>query len=144
MATDRDGLREWEIAMAATRKAKITLDDFSMFDARAAQGRAVARAIDAKKPIPHSITIKAHKFGDFLETLTPKRFELLRLSKTGKRSIAELAVAAHRDPSAVSKDIAKLVDLGLVTVVVQTNVGHGVKKIVRPVAENIEIRATVL
>jgi predicted transcriptional regulator len=79
-----------------------------------------------------------------LDTLTPKRLELLRLSKAGNRKIAELAIAAHRDPSAVSKDIARLVDLGLVSVVVETNAGHGVKKIVRPVAENIEIRAVVL
>jgi predicted transcriptional regulator len=79
-----------------------------------------------------------------LATLTPKRFQLLRLSKDGKRSIAELAAAAGRDPSAVSKDIAKLVELGLVSVVVESNAGHGVKKIVRPVAENIEISAPIL
>lgn len=114
-----------------------------MFDARAAQGRAVARAIDAKQPIPHAVTIKAHKFMDFLTTLTPKRYELLRLARSGRSSIAELAAATHRDPSAVSKDVAKLMDLGLVTVVVEANSGHGVKKIVRPAAENIEIRAAL-
>jgi predicted transcriptional regulator len=130
--------------MASSRKSRIFADDFNTFDARAEQGRAVAKAIDAETPIPHAVTIRLHKFGDFVEALTPKRFELLRLSKAGKRSIAELAVAAGRDPSAVSKDIAKLVDLGLVSVVVQPNAGHGLKKIVRPVAENIEIRAAVL
>jgi predicted transcriptional regulator len=125
--------------MVSEKKDKVTLDDFEMFDARAAAGRAVAHAIDNTMPIPYSVTIRAHKFEDFIATLTPKRFQLLRLSKTGKRSIAELAVAAHRDPSAVSKDIAKLVDLGLVKVVVESNAGHGTKKIVRAVAENIEI-----
>lgn len=130
--------------MVSSKKTKITVDDFKSFDTRAEQGLAVAEAIDNKTPIPFSVTIRAHKFADFLETLTPKRFELLRLSKAGNRSIAELAVAARRDPSAVSKDIAKLVDLGLVSVVVETNAGHGLKKIVRPVAENIEIRAAVL
>lgn len=129
--------------MTTAKKAKVTPDDFSMFDSRAASGRAVARAVDARKPIPHSVTIKAHKFADFLSTLTPKRYELLRLAKRGKSSIAELAAASHRDPSAVSKDIAKLIDLGLVVVDVETNAGHGVKKIVRPVAENIEIRAVL-
>lgn len=143
MASDRNRLRQWEIAVVITKKAKVAPGDFSKFDTRAAQGRSVARAIDAGDPIPHSVTVKAHNFGDFLATLTPKRYELLRLSKGGKRSIAELAAAAHRDPSAVSKDIAKLMDLGLVTVVVETNVGHGLKKIVRPLAENIEIRAVI-
>lgn len=130
--------------MDGNKKAKICVDDFKMFDTRAAKGRAVARAIDDRTPIPHAVAINSHKFSDFLETLTPKRFELLRLSQTGNRSIAELAAAAHRDPSAVSKDIAKLVELGLVSVVVEINAGHGVKKIVRPLAENIEIRAVAI
>lgn len=130
--------------MISGKKSKVTPGAFEMFDARAAQGRAVARAIDDARPIPHSVTIRCHKFEDFIGVLTPKRFQILRLSKSGKRSIAELAVAAHRDPSAVSKDIAKLVDLGLVSVTIETNAGHGTKKVVRPVAENIEITAAIL
>ena len=130
--------------MVSGRKAKVTMDDFQIFDERAAQGREVARAIDQQTPIPHAVTIRAHRFETFMNVLTPKRFELLRLSKSGKRSITELAAVAHRDPSAVSKDIAKLVELGLVHVVIESNAGHGIKKIVRPVAENIEISAAVL
>jgi predicted transcriptional regulator len=130
--------------MASRKKSKVIADDFKMFDSRAAQGRAVARAIDNQTPVPYSVTIRAHKFEDFIATLTPKRFELLRLSKSGKRSISDLAIATRRDPSAVSRDIAKLVDLGLVNLVIQSNAGHGVKKIVRPIAEKIEISAAVL
>lgn len=130
--------------MANSKKAKVSIDDFQMFDARASQGREVARAIDQQAPIPHAVTIRAHRFETFMNVLTPKRFELLRLSKSGKRSIAELAAAAHRDPSAVSKDIAKLAELGLVHIIVESNSGHGIKKIVRPAAENIEISAAVL
>jgi predicted transcriptional regulator len=130
--------------MASSKKTKVTMDDFQGFDARATQGKAVARAIDSQTPIPHAVTIRAHKFEAFMTVLTPKRFELLRLSKSGTRSIAELAAAAQRDPSAVSKDIAKLADLGLVHVIVESNAGHGIKKIVRPAAENIEISAFVL
>jgi predicted transcriptional regulator len=122
---------------------KLTLDDFKVFDERAEKGRAIARAIDNKTPIPYSVTILEHNFDEFLANLTPKRYELLRLSKTGGRSITQLAVAAKRDTSSVSKDIAKLVELGLVTVITEPNTGHGVKKIVRRVAENIEIRTIV-
>jgi predicted transcriptional regulator len=127
----------------ATKKP-VTADEFKPFDGRAATGKAVARAIDDGSPIPHAITIRSHTFEDFIAVLTPKRFQLLRLSKAGNRSISDLAIAAHRDPSAVSKDIAKLVELGLVRVVTETNAGHGVKKIVRPVAQNIEISAALL
>lgn len=129
--------------MTSSKKQQLTLDDFKMFDARAEQGRAVARAIDNKTPIPHSVTIQAHDFEDFLERLTPKRYAILRLSKAAGQSIAELAAATHRDRSAVSKDVATLVELGLVTVIKEPNSGHGVKKVVRRVAENIEIRASV-
>lgn len=122
----------------------MTLHDFQQFDTRASQGLEVARAIDQQIPIPHSVTIRAHRFETLMAVLTPKRFELLRLSRSGKRSITELAAAARRDPSSVSKDIAKLADLGLVHVVVESNSGHGIKKIVRPVAENIEISASIL
>lgn len=127
-----------------SKKSIITADDFNMFDVRAGKGLAVARALDNKTPIPFAVTVKVHKFERFMEVLTPKRFELLRLSKSGTHSISELASVARRDPSAVSRDIAKLVELGLVHIVVESNPGHGVKKIVRPAAENIEISAAAL
>ncbi|MGI4935557.1 MAG: ArsR family transcriptional regulator [Janthinobacterium lividum] len=120
-----------------------TLADFAIFDDRASNGMAVAQAIDNGQSIPYSTTIRTHKLENFLTSLTPKRFQLLRLSRSGKHSISELALAAQRDPSSVSKDISKLVELGLVNVVTEINAGHGVKKIVRPVAENIEISAAL-
>lgn len=129
--------------MSTRKKLKVTLDDFKIFDARAAKGIAVARAIDSKTTLPYSVTVTTHKFTDFLSILTPKRFELLRLSKTGNQSIAALAAATQRKPSAVSKDIAKLVDLGLVHVVIEQNPRHGVRKIVQPAAERIEIHGAL-
>ena len=125
--------------MVSRRKTKITPDDFRMFDARAARGLEVARAIDNKAPMPYSVLVRSHSFEDFVAMLTPKRLELLRLARSGNRSIKELAAAARRDPSAVSKDVAKLVELGLVQVFAEASGGHGVKKIVRPVADDIEV-----
>lgn len=126
-----------------SNKPQVTANDFAMFDERAVEGGEVARALDNHAPIPHAVTIRSHAFEDFVTALTPKRFELLRLSKPGNLSISDLAAAAQRDPSAVSKDIAKLVELGLVSVVIEVNAGHGVKKIVRPVARHIEISAAL-
>lgn len=123
---------------------RIGPDDFKGFDKHFQESLEVAQALDAKAPIPHSIHITAYEVCDFLAALTPKRFQLLKLSKKSPRSIAELATAAHRDPSAVSKDVARLVSLGLVTVVEELNAGHGIKKVVRPVASSIEIRASLI
>ena len=93
--------------------------------------------------MPYAKTFTSFEFEDFLSQLTPKRFELLRLASKGRRSIADLAIAAHRDQSAVSRDVAKLSQLGLVKVEVVTNEGHGRKKIVMPVATTISINASI-
>jgi predicted transcriptional regulator len=55
-----------------------------------------------------------------------------------------LAAAAHRDPSAVSKDVSRLTKLGLVKVELVQNDGHGQKKIVSPVATTISINASIV
>ncbi len=108
------------------------------------KSKAVARALDEKADrLPYAKTFTSFEFEDFLSQLTPKRFELLRLASKGRLSIAELATAAHRDQSAVSRDVAKLSQLGLVEVEVVTNEGHGRKKIVLPVAATISINASI-
>lgn len=125
--------------MNTRKKTKVTLDDYKIFDARAAEGIAVAKALDNKTPIPHSVTVTTLRFADFLSALTPRRFELLRLSKAGKQSIAALANVTQRDISSVSKDIGKLVDLGLVSVITESDPDHGLREIVQPAVEHIEI-----
>ena len=127
-----------------TGKKKITAADFREMDARFEKGKKVARALDAKAgSLPLAIKFKGVEFADFIAELTPMRFALLRLSKRGGRSIAKLAAAAGRDKSAVSKDIAKLKNLGLVTVVDTPNAGHGTKRVVTPIARNILIQASI-
>ena len=128
-------------------KAKITLADFAKsneLQEHSRKSRAVARALDEKADVlPYAKTFTSYEFEDFLSQLTPKRFELLRLASKGRRSIADLATAAHRDQSAVSRDVAKLSQLGLVKVEIVTNEGHGRKKIVMPVATTISINASI-
>jgi predicted transcriptional regulator len=93
--------------------------------------------------LPYSKVFNSYEFEDFLSQLTPKRFELLRLASKGGRSIADLAAASHRDPSAVSKDVLRLSKLGLVTVESVQNDGHGQKKIVTTITTTISINATI-
>ncbi len=126
---------------------KITPADFAKNPAlkdRSRKGKAVAKALDAKADaLPYAKTFTSFEFEDFLSQLTPKRFELLRLASKGRRSISDLATAAHRDQGAVSRDVAKLSKLGLVRVEVVPNEGHGQKKIVTPVATTISINASI-
>ncbi|MBP9064050.1 MAG: MarR family transcriptional regulator, partial [Aquabacterium sp.] len=122
-------------------KQKITLADFAkspVLKAHAAKSKAVARALDEQaEALPYSKVFTSFEFEDFLTQLTPKRFELLRLASKGRHSIADLATASHRNPSAVSRDVSKLSELGLVKVESVSNEGHGRKKIVMPVASTI-------
>lgn len=128
-------------------KQKTTPADFArspMLREHSRRSRAVARALDERADVlPYARTFTSFEFEDFPSQLTPKRFELLRLASKGRRSIADLAIAAHRDQSAVSRDAAKLSKLGLVEVEVVPNEGHGRKKIVMPVATTISINASI-
>lgn len=128
-------------------KKQIGPADFAanpMLRVHAAKGKAVAKALDQQADVlPHAMTFTSFEFEDFLTQLTPKRFEILRLTSKGRLSIAELANAASRAHSAVSRDVSKLTALGLVKVETVSNKGHGVKKIVLPTANTISISASI-
>jgi predicted transcriptional regulator len=128
-------------------KQKITLAEFSKnpaMKAHSIRSKAVARALDKEADsLPYAKVFTSFEFEDFLTQLTPKRFELLRIASKGRHSIADLAIASHRNPSAVSRDVSKLSKLGLVKVESVSNQGHGRKKIVMPVASTISIRASI-
>ena len=129
------------------KKRKISTTDFatnSVLKERSGKSKAVARALDKKAhALPFARVFNSFEFEDFLTQLTPKRFELLRIASKGRHSIADLASASQRNPSAVSRDIAKLSALGLVKVESVSNQGHGQKKVVLPVANTISINASI-
>ena len=126
---------------------KITMADFARspgLKAHASKSKQVARALDAQADsLPYSKVFTSFEFEDFLTQLTPKRFELLRIASKGRHSIADLAIASNRNPSAVSRDVSKLSQLGLVKVESVSNEGHGRKKLVMPAASTISINATI-
>lgn len=125
--------------------AKITKEDFAkskVLREHSQRSKEVARALDAKvATLPHARVFTSVQFEKFVTELTPKRFELLRLAIKRRRSINDLATASHREPSAVSRDVAKLQKLGLVRVDLVPNPGHGQMKMVTPVATRISIDA---
>lgn len=129
-------------------KQQISTEDFKRDRTLALhvqKSKEVARALDAGvDALPYARIFTSYEFEDFLNQLTPKRFELLRLASKGGRSIADLAAASHRAPSAVSRDVGRLSKLGLVKVEAIQNDGHGQKKIVTPVATTISINASIM
>ena len=129
------------------KKRKISTTDFAtnpVLKERSGKSKAVARALDKKAhALPFARVFNSFEFEDFLTQLTPKRFELLRIASKGRHSIADLASASQRNPSAVSRDIAKLSALGLIKVESVSNQGHGQKKVVLPVANTISINASI-
>ena len=126
---------------------KITQADFAkspVLKAHSTKSKAVARALDEQADsMPYSKVFTSLEFEDFLTQLTPKRFELLRMASKGRRSIADLAIASNRNPSAVSRDVSKLSALGLVKVESVCNEGHGRKKVVMPVASILSINVSI-
>ena len=128
-------------------KQKISLADLAndpVLKIHSTKSKAVARALDEQADsLPYAKVFTSFEFEDFLTQLTPKRFELLRIASKGQHSIADLTMASHRNPSAVSRDVSKLSALGLVKVESVTNEGHGRKKVVMPVASTISINASI-
>jgi predicted transcriptional regulator len=144
VAVDCYGLREWSIEVKRTQITPADFQSDPTLKQHANRSREVARALDAKQEsLPYAQVFTSMQFGKFLTQLTPKRFEILRLASKGGLSISDLALASHRDPSAVSRDVASLSKLGLVRVESISNQGHGHKKIVTPVATTISIQASI-
>lgn len=126
----------------ATKISKADFANSKVLREHSQRSREVARALDAKaEALPHARMFTSVEFEEFVTQLTPKRFELLRLAIKRRRSINELASASHREPSAVSRDVATLQKLGLVRVELVANPGHGQMKMVTPVATRIAIDA---
>ncbi|QNI37296.1 hypothetical protein [Edaphobacter albus] len=57
-------------------------------------------------------------------------------------SVTGLATVLKRDPKSVRQDVLKLVRVGALRTRKEINPGHGREKIVEPVAERVEMRAS--
>lgn len=123
---------------AATLKIG-TLDQF--FD----EGRKVARLADAGRAIPDTWEITFGSVEDLLAYLTPKRIALFEAIKETREpaSITAMAERVGRDRAAVKRDIDALSKLGIVDVTDVPLPGHGRQKVVRPVARQVVLTATL-
>ena len=109
-----------------------------------ARKRSLERAakIDRGERIARSRTITFESPLEMLEVLTAERMRLFEVAKTQAFSVTGLAAALGRDPKSVRRDVLKLVRVGVLRTREEINPGHGRVKIVEPVAQRVEMRAS--
>lgn len=100
-------------------------------------GKVIARLADQGKPIPHERVIAFEDPADMARLITTAKLALFREVRNCPGSITELSARLHRDRSAVKRDIDELEHAGLIEVEIRPLPGHGRKKEVRAVADQV-------
>lgn len=101
------------------------------------RGKLVAKLADQGKANPREHIIAFEDPEDMARLITTAKLALFRAVHLGAGSITELAVRLHRDRSAVKRDIDDLEKAGLIEIQDMPLPGHGRKREVRAVAEQV-------
>jgi predicted transcriptional regulator len=112
------------------------------FEGWVKRGRERVRRIARKEKIEPEMTINFESPLEMLECLSPERMRLFAATKARACSMSELAAELKRDPKSVRRDVQKLERAGVLRAREAINPGHGRVKIVEPVAERFELRAS--
>ncbi len=103
------------------------------------RGKEIAKLADQGKRIARERIISFEEPEDLARLITTAKLVLFREIKECHGSISDLSQRLHRDRSAVKRDIDELERFGLVEVEEKSFPGHGRKKEVRAVAEQVLI-----
>lgn len=101
------------------------------------RGKEIAKLADQGKRIPQERIISFEDPEDLARLITTAKLVLFRAVKESPGSITDLSQRLHRDRSAVKRDIDELERIGLVEVEDIPFPGHGRRKEVRAVAEQV-------
>jgi predicted transcriptional regulator len=101
------------------------------------RGKNIAKLADHGKRIPRERIISFEDPEDLARLMTVAKLVLFREVKACPGSITDLSQRLHRDRSAVKRDVDELERYGLVEVEDMPHPGHGRKKEVRVVAEQV-------
>jgi len=116
-----------------------TIDDF--FDSALES----AKEIDNKASVTdkHTIWMETE---DLLNILKPQRTKLIKyLRDKSKVDYSTLLKELDKSPTSLNKDLEFLYKVGLVDILKESNAGHGIKKVIKPLYKNekLEFKAIV-
>lgn len=123
-----------------TKKIIVRTDDVTGFFDRA---KNAAQRADQGGEFNGTVTLSFEDPQKMFTVLSAARRRLMREIMQEPKTISELAGCLHRDRTAVTKDVGLLERMGLVISQRQSNPGHGIQKLVKPVAARIEMVATL-
>ena len=107
------------------------------------RGKAIAKDIDAGKPIEGGVTLSFEKADDMARMLTVARIRLVKAIRENPGTYKSIARAVHRRPAAVAKDILLLKNAGIVRVYKVKNPKHGNMNFVEPVSKEVRLEAVI-
>ena len=105
-----------------------------------------AKRIDKKELLPAEVRVTFEDPIEMLQALSAERMRVIRTLQqhhTDNPTVSKLALMLHRDRKAVSRDVKVLESLGLLRTREQLNPGHGMMKVVEPLAEKYYLTATI-
>lgn len=108
-------------------------------------GRSIERArkLDSGEKLPSEVRLTFEDPADLMRVLSVQRVRLIHAVRIKPTGLSELAIALNRDRKAVRRDVSVLESLGLVKTREESNPGHGVRKIVEPLAQKYQLVATI-
>ena len=108
-----------------------------------AAAKDAARRADRGEPFDGTITLSFEDTRRMFEVLTQNRQALVREVMRQPDTIPDLAKRLGRDRISVSKDVSLLEKVGVVLSERVSNPGHGIHKLVRPVARRVELVSVI-
>lgn len=121
-------------------KVVIRTDDVDGFFART---KDAARRADRGQTFDGRITLALEDPQRMFTVLSEARRRLMLEVMHEPKTINELTQSLHRNRSAITKDVGLLEKVGLLVTQRQANPGHGIQKLVRSIAPEIEMVATL-
>ena len=100
--------------------------------------------LDRKEKLPTDLRITFEDPADLMRALSAQRVKVLQVVKRNPRpTVTKLAAILKRDRKSVTRDVVVLEKLGLIRTKKEANPGHGVVKVVEPLAERYHLTATL-